>query len=62
MEKKKGYTSISLSKYIPLISVGTLIEWYDLFVVGIAASLIWPLLYYPTTSSAAALAASIATY
>ncbi|QGA68975.1 MFS transporter [Sulfolobus sp. E11-6] len=52
----------TLAKYISLASIGTLVEWYDLFVVGVAASLIWPTLFYPTGIGAAALAASISTY
>ncbi|QXJ28904.1 putative MFS-type transporter [Saccharolobus shibatae B12] len=51
-----------LAKYISLASIGTLVEWYDLFVVGVAASLIWPTLFYPKGIGAAALAASISTY
>jgi len=52
----------TLVKYISLVSIGTVIEWYDLFVVGVAASLVWPRIMFPPGDPAAALAASIGTY
>jgi MHS family shikimate/dehydroshikimate transporter-like MFS transporter len=54
--------TIPLARYILLVSIGTLIEWYDFFVVGIAAALVWPLLYYPPGDPAVAFAAALATY
>jgi len=59
MEKKP---TMPLAKYISLASIGTMIEWYDLFVVGVAASLVWPNIIFPSSDPAASLAASIATY
>jgi len=52
----------TLAKYISLVSIGTVIEWYDLFVVGVAAALVWPRIMFPSGDPAAALAASIGTY
>jgi len=52
----------TLAKYISLVSIGTVIEWYDFFIVGVAALLVWPRIMFPSGDPAAALAASIGTY
>ncbi|WP_338603083.1 MFS transporter [Sulfolobus tengchongensis] len=52
-----------LIKVTGLSSFGTLIEWYDFFIIASVAATVWPLLYYPkSVGVAASVAASIATY
>ena len=41
---------------------GTTIEWYDFYVYGTAAALVFPHLFFPGLGSAAALVASFATF
>lgn len=43
-------------------SLGSLMEWYDFFISGIAAAAVWPAVFFPTQSYAVAVALSIATY
>src|SRR5262245_14653342 len=42
--------------------IGTAIEWYDFFLYGTAAALVFDKLYFPSLSPAAALMASFASY
>src|SRR3954449_7634536 len=42
--------------------VGTSIEWYDFYIYGTAAALVFPHLFFPGLGSAAALVASFATF
>ena len=52
-----------MSQITAFSSIGTLIEWYDFFIIASAAATVWPSIFYPKSSSpAAAVAASIATY
>ena len=57
-----GQQTIPLARYILLISIGNFIEYYDFFVVVVAAALVWPLLFYPPGNPAVAYAAAIATF
>ncbi len=43
-------------------TVGTTIEWYDYFLYGTAAALVFPQLFFPNASSYVGLLASFATY
>jgi MFS family permease len=43
-------------------TVGTTIEWYDYFLYGTAAALVFPHLFFPNASAYVALLASFATY
>ncbi len=43
-------------------TVGTTIEWYDYFLYGTAAALVFPQLFFPNASSYVALLSSFATY
>src|SRR3954471_594169 len=43
-------------------TVGTAIEWYDFFLYGTAAALVFPKLFFPEASSYAGVLASFAIY
>jgi MFS family permease len=43
-------------------TVGTSIEWYDFFLYGTAAALVFPKLFFPGASNYAGVLASFATY
>jgi MFS family permease len=50
-------------KRVALASLaGTTIEWYDFYIYGTAAALVFPTLFFPGLGSAAALVASFATF
>lgn len=50
-------------KRVALASLaGTTIEWYDFYIYGTAAALVFPALFFPGLGSAAALVASFATF
>src|SRR3712207_3844775 len=42
--------------------IGTTIEWYDFYIYGTAAALVFPQLFFPDFSPAAGLLASLSTY
>src|SRR6185503_19321151 len=42
--------------------VGTTVEWYDFYIYGTAAALVFPSLIFPQISAAAGLLASLSTY
>src|SRR5712692_6172997 len=43
-------------------TIGTTIEWYDFFLYGTAAALVFPKLYFPTEDPFAATMLSLSTY
>src|SRR3954468_18991357 len=42
--------------------IGTTVEWYDFYIYGTAAALVFPHLFFPDFSPAAGLLASLSTY
>jgi len=51
-----------LIKVAAASAIGTTIEWYDFFIAGIAAALVWPVVFYPLQDPYTALLLSITTY
>jgi len=51
-----------ITKYLILVSVGTLIEYYDGLVVGSIATLVWPKIMFPSGNPAVALAFSLGAF
>ena len=64
MEKVAGEVSqeTSVKKIAFAGSVGTMIEFYDFYIYGLAAALIFPALFFPELDPTAGLLASFATY
>src|SRR5947209_19018119 len=54
--------SAQLRKAVIAATVGTTIEWYDFFIYGTAAGLVFPKLFFPNESLLAATLASFSTY
>jgi MFS family permease len=54
--------SAQLRKAVIAATVGTTIEWYDFFVYGTAAGLVFPKLFFPNESLLAGTLASFSTY
>src|SRR5271170_5406242 len=52
----------SLGKVVAASLVGTSLEWYDLFIYGSAAVLVFPKLFFPQQNPATALLLSLAAY
>lgn len=56
---------IDQKKYRSIITgaaIGTTMEWYDFFIAGLAASVVWPIVFFPKVNPALALAASLSSY
>jgi MFS transporter, MHS family, shikimate and dehydroshikimate transport protein len=54
------YTSIG--RVVGTATAGTLLEWYDYFIYGTAAALLWNKLFFPNLSGVAGLLASYSTF
>ena len=52
----------SLRRVAAASSIGTTIEWYDFFIYGTAAALVFPTLFFPEQSAASATLSSFATF
>jgi MFS family permease len=52
----------SLKKVAAASSIGTTIEWYDFFIYGTAAALVFPTLFFPGQDASAATLSSFATF
>ncbi|MCH4815815.1 MAG: MFS transporter [Saccharolobus sp.] len=55
--------SRELTRVTALSAFGTVVEWYDFFIIASVAATVWPSLFYPkSVASSVGVAASIATY
>src|SRR5260370_21348422 len=54
--------SANLRKAVIASTIGTTIEWYDFFIYGTAAGLIFVKLYFPTATPVTATLAAFGTY
>src|ERR1700744_4267432 len=54
--------SAQLRKAVIAARVGTTIEWYDFFIYGTAAGLVFPKLFFPHESALAGTLAAFSTY
>jgi hypothetical protein len=54
--------SKQLRRAVVASTVGTAIEWYDFFLYGTVAALVFPKLYFPNTDPMSALLLSFTTY
>lgn len=57
-----GPAETSLARVAFASFIGTAIEWYDFFLFGICAALVFPKLYFPNSDPTTALLASFATF
>jgi MFS transporter, MHS family, shikimate and dehydroshikimate transport protein len=57
-----GYQKTSMFRVAFASFIGTAIEWYDFFLFGICAALVFPKLYFPNSDPTNALLASFATF
>src|SRR5579875_2711021 len=65
-EKAVSENSVATKRQVRLAAisstVGTSIEWYDFFLYGTAAALVFPHLFFPKSSAYAGILESFATY
>src|ERR1700723_4469474 len=54
--------SVQLRKAVVAATVGTTIEWYDFFIYGTAAGLVFPKLFFPTADPLTGTLAAFSTY
>src|SRR5580693_7709352 len=54
--------SAELRKYFNAATIGTTIEWYDFFIYGTAAGLVFGKLYFPNEDALTATLAAFGTY
>src|SRR5271156_1711465 len=57
-EQKLG----KISRVIGAATIGSLLEWYDYFIYGTAAALLWDKLFFPNLNGLAGLLASYSTF
>src|SRR6185312_6936636 len=55
-------TTVNRRRAVLASTIGTSIEWYDFFLYGTAAALVFPKLFFPGASAYAGVLASFATY
>jgi MFS transporter, MHS family, shikimate and dehydroshikimate transport protein len=53
---------VRLWRVVGAATAGTLLEWYDYFIYGTAAALLWDKLFFPTLNGVAGLLASYSTF
>jgi MFS family permease len=56
------YTREEVIKVATAAVVGTTIEWYDFFIAGTAAALIWPSVFFPKSDPASGILLSMITF
>src|ERR1700730_19344554 len=54
--------SVQLRKAVIAATVGTTIEWYDFFIYGTAAGLVFPKLFFPNEDALTGTLAAFGTY
>src|SRR5688572_11026620 len=62
MQTEKHARTSSIRRIAFASFVGTAIEWYDFFIYGTSAALVFPRLFFPEFSAFAATLASFATF
>src|SRR5438876_473688 len=62
MTESQPPSSASVGRVVLASFIGTAIEWYDFFLYGTAAALVFDKLFFPTLDHAAGVMASFSTY
>ncbi|KOS57609.1 MFS transporter [Rhodococcus rhodochrous] len=62
LEPSRGPEKKKLAKVAAAAAIGNTIEWYDFFIYGTAAALVFPYVFFPEQSPAAATLSSFATF
>ncbi len=58
----RNITKFDIAKITVGSTFGTIMEWYDFFLAALAATTVWPALFFPTLNPAVGLSAAAATY
>ena len=58
----RNITRSDIAKITVGSTFGTIMEWYDFFLAALAATTVWPALFFPTLNPAVGLAAAVSTY
>ena len=58
----RNISKFDIAKITVGSTFGTIMEWYDFFLAALAATTVWPALFFPTLNPAVGLAAAAATY
>lgn len=55
-------SSVSLAKLAVASSIGTTMEWYDIFIAAFVATSVWPQLFFPKDAASIGMALSVLTF